>query len=176
MAVSRVSEGRPVSTRSGAGARGGATLTSPRESLPGGYRLVAMLAPLVLAGCGPAGPARYDVSGTVTFDGQPVPLGTITFLPAPGNSGPGGSATIENGRYDTTVSGKGPTTGPHVAVISGFDGKAVGGVEKLLEGRPLFIEYRETIEIPQERTAVDFVVPGSARVRPTPPPPPGRKA
>ncbi len=176
MAVSRVSEVSLVSTMSAGGPLRDATLNSPRESLLGGYRLVAMLAPLVLAGCGPAGPARYDVSGTVTFDGQPVPLGTITFLPAPGNSGPGGSATIENGRYDTTVSGKGPTTGPHVAVISGFDGKAVGGVEKLLEGRPLFIEYRETIEIPQERTAVDFVVPGSARVRPTPPPPPGRKA
>ena len=174
--MSRVSEDRPVSTRSAAGARETAALSGPRMSMLRRYRLVALFAALVLAGCGPGGPARYDVSGQVTFDGQPVPVGTITFVPAPGNTGPGGSAAIENGRYDTTVSGKGPTAGPHVAIISGFDGKAVGGVEKLQEGRPLFIEFRETIEIPQERTAVDFVVPGSARVRSTPPPPPGRKA
>lgn len=131
---------------------------------------------LLALGCGPAGPVRYDVSGTVTFDGQPVPIGTITFVPAGGNTGPGGSAGIEAGRFDTASTGKGPTGGPHVAIITGFDGKTVGGIEQVQEGSPLFIDYREDVDLPKEATVRDFDVPGSARLKPTAPPPPGRKA
>lgn len=116
------------------------------------------------------------MAGAVTFDGQPVPVGTITFVPTSGNTGPGGSAAIQAGRYDTATGGKGPTGGPHVAIITGFDGKTVGGIEQVLEGSPLFIDYREEVDLPREKTVRDFEVPGSARLRPAPPPPPGRKA
>ena len=47
----------------------------------GGLGLVAAL--LLAAGCGEAGPARYHVSGKVTFNGQPVPAGQIVFEPDP---------------------------------------------------------------------------------------------
>jgi hypothetical protein len=127
-------------------------------------------------GCGSSGPARYDVSGTVAFDGQPVPVGTITFVPAPGNAGPGGSAGIEGGRYDTAATGKGPTGGPHVVFITGFDGKTVDGVEKVQEGNPIFIDYREEVDLPKEKATRDFDVPGSARLKPAPAPPPGGRA
>jgi hypothetical protein len=32
-------------------------------------------------GCGPSGPRFYDVSGTVVFDGRPVAVGDIYFVP-----------------------------------------------------------------------------------------------
>lgn len=37
---------------------------------------------LLLAGCGPSGPETFPVSGTVTWNGQPLPEGTILFAPA----------------------------------------------------------------------------------------------
>ena len=40
-----------------------------------------LLLMVLVAGCGPSGPQRYPVSGTVTFDGQPVADGFITFTP-----------------------------------------------------------------------------------------------
>lgn len=48
----------------------------------------------VLAGCGAANP----VTGAVTYDGQPVAKGSITFVPADGK-GPSSGGAIENGRY-----------------------------------------------------------------------------
>jgi hypothetical protein len=33
------------------------------------------------AGCGQEGISRYEISGTVTFQGQPVPEGNIAFEP-----------------------------------------------------------------------------------------------
>lgn len=49
--------------------------------------LAALLA--VAAGCGTAEPKRTTVSGTVTYKGQPVTGGTITFVAGPGVSGGG---------------------------------------------------------------------------------------
>lgn len=51
------------------------------------------------SGCGPAGPERAEVSGTVTFNGRPVEQGAITFFPAPGVVGPEGGSEIKNGKY-----------------------------------------------------------------------------
>ena len=54
---------------------------------------------LLAAGCGPSYPACYEVRGKVTFDGQPVTQGTITFYPDEGRSAmgkiqPDGSYTL----------------------------------------------------------------------------------
>jgi hypothetical protein len=35
---------------------------------------------LLVVGCGPSGPNRVKVSGKVTYKGQPVPTGSVTFL------------------------------------------------------------------------------------------------
>ena len=58
----------------------------------------------LLAGCGGSGPRAVNVSGTVTFNGQPVPQGKIYFDPdtAAGNDGVQGFARIQEGAYDTT--------------------------------------------------------------------------
>ncbi len=58
--------------------------------------LLAVLSASVLAiGCGDG---RQPVQGTVTFDGQPVPDGTISFVPIDPALGPD-AGRIENGRF-----------------------------------------------------------------------------
>ncbi len=59
---------------------------------------------LWIAGCGAGNePKTYHVSGTVTFAGKPVPVGTILFVPDAGkaNRGPTGYAVIREGKFDT---------------------------------------------------------------------------
>jgi hypothetical protein len=50
---------------------------------------------LVLTGCG--GPMKYTVTGTVTFDGEPIADGHIAFIPE--DAGQGGGGRITKGRY-----------------------------------------------------------------------------
>jgi hypothetical protein len=65
--------------------------TGPRRAAAG---LVLLLA-LVSAGCGVR---TYPVKGTVTFNGQPIPEGTINFLAEDGRIAPD-SGRIFNGEY-----------------------------------------------------------------------------
>jgi hypothetical protein len=53
---------------------------------------------LLLAGCGPSGPKTYEVSGTVTWNREPVADGWINFYPLDGTITPEGGA-IKNGQY-----------------------------------------------------------------------------
>jgi hypothetical protein len=58
------------------------------------FKAAGLLAALACVGCqGPTG----DVSGTVTYLGAPLPVGSITFLDAGKN--PVGTAAICNGKY-----------------------------------------------------------------------------
>jgi hypothetical protein len=52
--------------------------------------------------CGCGGSPFSDVSGNVSFDGQPVNKGSISFLPADGR-GPTAAAVIEQGRFSVRV-------------------------------------------------------------------------
>ncbi|MCA9246353.1 MAG: hypothetical protein KDA42_04530 [Planctomycetales bacterium] len=63
-------------------------------------RTIRLLATVVLlAGCGDAGPATYDVSGQVTWNGQPVERGSIQFS-SPEDKQPPISAKIIAGNYE----------------------------------------------------------------------------
>jgi hypothetical protein len=63
--------------------------------------LAAVLTLLPLAaGCGKNRP--LELGGAVTYQGQPVQKGRITFLPADGN-GPATAAVIADGKYTATV-------------------------------------------------------------------------
>lgn len=55
---------------------------------------------LVLAGpgCAPSGPRTYPVSGTVSYDGDPIVQGDILFVPADRSLAPD-AAKIEDGRF-----------------------------------------------------------------------------
>lgn len=120
-----------------------------------------------LAGCGSAGPERFDVSGSVTFAGQPVSQGVVYFDPdvAHGQDGVQGYAEIENGRFSTEATGKGLGGGKYVVRIRGF-GSARPGVMP----PPLFQEYQTTAELQQPSTSLSFEVPQSAATASRSPP------
>lgn len=83
---------------------------------------------LLAMGCGgSSGPPRVAVSGTITFDGQPLSQGTITFVPA--GEGTAASGEIENGQF-SIPDDKGPSPGKcRVEVVSFQEtGKKVPGI------------------------------------------------
>lgn len=128
----------------------------------GTWNMLLMIS-LLLSGCGgDRGPTRYDISGTVTFSGTPVPAGRLLFEPdkAKGNRGPSGIAEIREGKYDTSVNGQGTVGGPHVVRIMGLDGVRS---EQSAEGKPLFPDYQTHVDLPAEKTTKDFLVPSQAK-------------
>jgi hypothetical protein len=66
--------------------------------------VVASLAPAALSGCGPS---KASITGTVTFAGQPLPSGTITFASDAGSKPVKGSA-ITDGKYTISDFPAGP--------------------------------------------------------------------
>lgn len=43
-----------------------------------------LLLAILVTGCGPKGPQRYPIQGTVTYNGQPLVEGDIVLMPPPG--------------------------------------------------------------------------------------------
>lgn len=127
--------------------------------------LVAALAAVIcVCGCGSRGPERFQLMGAVTFDGKPVPIGTIRFEAdaTQGNNGPVGYAMIENGRYTTAAQGsKGALKGPLVVIMTG------GPASDPNAGLPVlwFTNYSTTITLEPKGgiTTFDFDVPRSKR-------------
>jgi hypothetical protein len=111
-----------------------------------------------LAGCGSGEEKLYNVSGTVTYDGKPVPKGLIFFDPDPtkGTAGTQGFANIVNGKYDTADKGKGVRGGSYVVRVNGFDGKEANDAPF---GQPLFPEYTDKKELPKENSTFDLAIP-----------------
>jgi hypothetical protein len=107
-----------------------------------------------LAGCDP-GETLYDVSGTVTFEGKPVPKGLIFFDPdvTKGGSGGQGFANILDGKYNTADKGKGVRGGAYTVRINGFDGKEA---PEAPFGAALFPEHTEAKELPKETSVQNF--------------------
>jgi hypothetical protein len=132
----------------------------PCLSLQRGIRLVALACALLAGGCsGNEGPKTYRVSGTVTFDGQPIPMGTIVFTPdfSKQNDGTQGVAAIKDGKYDTQVTGgMGTVGGPMKVSLTGLTA----------EERPL-CQYDFDLDLPREDTTKDIEVPKSAASRAT---------
>jgi len=129
--------------------------------LRNGISLAGLCLILTVWGCGAKvdGPDRYRVSGTITYDGKPVPFGDINFVPdtSAGGSGPQGSAKIINGRFDTNVDdGKGTVGGPMVAVINGRTKDAPGETE---DQGILFTNYEQKMELPTKDETLEIVIP-----------------
>ena len=96
-------------------------------------RTVSLLTTVVVAslvvitsGCtGDTNGASFNITGTVTYDGKPVPAGYIKFIPKAG--GATGFARITDGKY-TTASGakkRGIEAGDYTITVDGFDGVSV---------------------------------------------------
>ncbi len=120
-------------------------------------RFVMLAVVLALSGCsGASGPTRYDLSGTVSYAGKPVPAGEVSLEPdgSRGNTGPGSMAEIKDGKYQTEP-GKGILGGPYVVRIMGFDGIPAGDSSV---GTALFPPYETRVDFPREATTRDFAI------------------
>jgi len=84
-----------LAPRDGVSSRGAGRLLFDLARIARCAALLVAIAPL---GCGRSGPETYPVSGTVTFDGQPVPDGHILFVPAEGKGLPD-PGKIEDGKF-----------------------------------------------------------------------------
>lgn len=143
-------------------------MASPRDGrlAPGPIAISLMvLAAAVAMGCGHSD--RFNVEGAVTFAGEPVPAGTVTFIPV-GSSPPGrvaGFCSIRAGKY-ATRGGRSPGSGPHRAVVDGCDGVAYQSRmgEAVVDhplGKPLFPSHVVEVDLPAKNgTVIDIQVPG----------------
>ena len=117
---------------------------------------------LAVLGCNRnTGPARYDLTGTITYAGKPVSAGYILFAPdkSKGNDGPGADAEIKDGVYRTRP-GKGTIGGPHTATVSGFDGKPPQQDPVVNPmGTPLFTNVPIAVDLPRQTATHDLVIP-----------------
>jgi hypothetical protein len=69
--------------------------------------LVAVVLLVLVAGCGSSGPKLYSVSGTVTYNGQPLPDGDIIFAPAtPGGVEYAGKVAAGKFSFNSEAGGK----------------------------------------------------------------------
>jgi hypothetical protein len=116
---------------------------------------------LLFSACSRQPSNRFDLSGTVTFKGQPVPAGLIVINPdiSKGNDGPQGLAEIQNGRFDTRQLDKGAPSGPVILLIDGFDGAAQPDSPS---GKPLFLAYKLSLNLPKESSEQNIEIPASA--------------
>lgn len=112
---------------------------------------------LTLQGCWRGGVDRQDLSGKVSYKGEPVPYGAISFRPdrSKGGSGPAGFARIEDGEYSTRGSGRGAIAGPVKVMIE-------GAISKEPLAPALFPIYITDIDVSTDESEVDFEVPEDA--------------
>ncbi len=129
-----------------------------RSLLPGSFtRHIACAALLAacVAGCGgdSDAPSRYDVSGEITFEGEPVVYGMVVFEDK--NTGFKTACTIDDGYYESQ-SDKGHQGGNFTVTITGFADAGSAGAEgqRLWNGA-----WTTEVELPAESTTMDFDVP-----------------
>jgi hypothetical protein len=84
------------------------------------FCLAASLFVLTATGCGKSGMERVYVSGKATYDGQPIEIGQIRFVPVSPATGPITIDRIENGAYETATTG-GVTVGTHRVEMRMYD-------------------------------------------------------
>lgn len=114
---------------------------------------------LSLSGCGEGSPYS-NVSGTVTYQGQPVANGEIRMTPDSnqGNQGPAVVAIIKDGAY-STPEGKGVVGGIYQLRIMGFKGKIESEDPTAPEfGGRLFKTQTQSAEFPKGEDCVHNII------------------
>jgi len=125
----------------------------------------------LIAGC-TTKPKLAQLSGKVTFKGQPVPAGFISFAPDVANGGLGEMRVlqIKDGVYDSSKEKEpGLKPGPYFLRISGFDGKRI---PMYGQGKQIFNEVQDLYHtVPEGSSEKDFEIPESAgqnvKIQPT---------
>jgi len=135
--------------------------------MTGGTFLATAL--LLLGGCGPNGPATYPVTGTVSYQGKPVPLGTVLFVakdgppsqPAP--IGSEGTYRLEAvaGKHAVQVIAVPPRPGrPDPNVDGGIDYTGAPQVQSLIPTK--YNRYHtsgiEVVVEPKTQNTIDIVL------------------
>jgi hypothetical protein len=85
---------------------------------------------VALIGCGPSGSEKYTVTGTVTFDGQPVPDGHIIFAPTEPGSAPDAGKIIQ-GKFELTATAGKKRVEIHASRESGPIDPVMGAVPRV---------------------------------------------
>jgi hypothetical protein len=121
----------------------------------------------LLAGCGSSknsGDKRYPLAGEVTFEGQPIDLGSISFIPA-GDKGRTSGGVITDGKYAVPEE-KGANAGTYRVEIHWL--KRTGKQLRDPESGEMYDERREalpdnlhtnselTVEVPLPENRHDF--------------------
>ena len=123
---------------------------------------ILLLGVAIFSGCGGSdGPTRYRITGTITYQGNPVRVGYIQFIPEPATRGPEGFAEVLDGKYSTDNFGRGVISGPHRVIIEGYSGGKPGETTDdggVPMGKKLFDNYETTVTIEEENSEVDFDV------------------
>jgi len=117
---------------------------------------IALLGLGCLAGCGSD---LSEVTGTVEYNGKPLPRGVIWFDPAPDHPDrpPQGFAYITDGKFTSMENGRGVRSGAYTVRVEGFDGKP--GNELPL-GKPLFTKFQTKQDLPAgSKIELNLIVP-----------------
>src|SRR5262249_22489018 len=141
---------RPAQARQGSGGRSVTTSANSPIRTPIMSRLALSLRLLpvalglaLLAGCGPTGPVRYEITGMGLYDGKPLDDGVIYFEPMDGQGSRDG-AQITNGAYRIPPE-KGLYVGKYKVSIIGGDGSTTSGKGEPLSGKPGFVPGKDRI-------------------------------
>ena len=122
-------------------------------------RLLGGAAVLALAAGCSSEPPMAQLSGRVTFKGQPVPAGWISFTPESGK-GSVRVCQIRDGGYDSSKEGQpGIYPGKNLVKIGGFDGKKI---PRWGQGKQIFNPVDMTLDVPAGTQTKDFEIPESA--------------
>jgi hypothetical protein len=131
---------------------------------------VSLAAAQLAIGCS-SKPKPAQISGKVTFKGQPVPAGWISFTPevASGGNGPVKVYQIKDGVYDSSKENQpGLYPGTYLIKIAGFDGKKIPFYG---QGKQIFNPVDDKYTVPPDTSTKDFVIPESAgqnvKIQPT---------
>ena len=120
-----------------------------------------MLIVAFTAGCNPT-PKVSQISGTVTFKGQPVPAGYVTFTPdvAAGTLGQVVGFQIKDGKYDSKANTPpGLPPGSYKIRIGGFDGVKI---PMWGQGKQIFNPIEDNCTVTDVSSTKDFEIPESA--------------
>jgi hypothetical protein len=131
--------------------------------------LFLAVAVLTATGCNDNKLGRLPVSGRVTFEGQPLDLGTIDFRPPPGTGGVGSGAAIRGGQYAIEAKRGLPPGKYEVRIFSSKDdtsplpeGVEPGGMRPAIERLPPRFNVETELEITVQTGAenkFDFDIP-----------------
>jgi hypothetical protein len=131
------------------------------------WRLCYLGLGLAVAGCsrGYEGPQRFPLSGRVTYDGQPIDAGTISFIPQSPSGQRVSGGPIEDGAYSVPEE-RGANAGPYRVEIrwqkktgKQFRDRDSGDlIDERKEGLPprFHAQSEMSVEVSAKQTRFDF--------------------